>query len=233
MTPHSRENICSGWRRRHHCCAGLALLRWQRLWPLQTMDAVQSSDRDDVRITTMRTDQTPPLAGFAAAWGRNLRQSLADVPNSAPAAAETAISNLPVRLVGTIVDTARPRGIFMTQLGQMELRGVGEKTGGAEILRIEERSATLSIAGQSVTLKVEKMEQSIPAALPVLFHRRQRGIRTRASFPENGKHFVDHLRGAGCVAHRRDCARRGVDDRRSVRRPTPGTISGRRRLPKP
>jgi hypothetical protein len=34
---------------------------------------------------------------------------------------------------------------------------------GVEVLRVEERSATLSIAGQPVTIKIEKAEQIIPA----------------------------------------------------------------------
>jgi hypothetical protein len=110
----------------------------------------------------LRQQQSDPtsLASFAPAWSRNLRRPLTDdaVATTAPSDANV----LPVRLVGTIFDPDHPRGIFVTMLGQMELRGVGEKTGGAEILRIDERSATLDIAGKSVVLKIEKTEVSIP-----------------------------------------------------------------------
>jgi hypothetical protein len=44
----------------------------------------------------------------------------------------------------------------MIGLATVELRAVGEKAGGAEILRIDADSATLSYNGQTVLLKREK-----------------------------------------------------------------------------
>jgi hypothetical protein len=105
-----------------------------------------------------------PLASLAPAWSRELRRPLTDTPGvasqqQAPAAV------LPVRLVGTILDPAKPRGIFVTVRGQMELRGAGEKAGGVDVLSVDERGATISVAGKTVSLKVEKLETPAPAAL--------------------------------------------------------------------
>jgi hypothetical protein len=61
-----------------------------------------------------------------------------------------------VRLVGTILDGDRPRGVFMVGLAAIELKGVGDKAGGADILRIDAESATLSYNGHTFVLKREK-----------------------------------------------------------------------------
>ena len=100
----------------------------------------------------------PPLESFEAAWSTPLRRPLVDPP--AQVAAETtppAASPIPMlRLVGTIVDGERPRGVFMSGLATIELKSVGDKTGGAEILKIDAESATLSYNGQTFLLKREK-----------------------------------------------------------------------------
>jgi hypothetical protein len=61
-----------------------------------------------------------------------------------------------VRLIGTIVDGAHPRGLFMTGLATVELKGVGDVTGGAKILAIDDNSATLSYGGESIVIKRER-----------------------------------------------------------------------------
>lgn len=145
--------------------ASVAVLAWAAFAPM-SMPSSDAESNGGATTAASRPAQTPPLATFATAWSRDLRQPLDDAPRSAPAAAQAATSSLSVRLVGTIVDPVRPRGIFMTQLGQMELRGVGDKAGGAEILKIDERSATVSVSGQPVVIKLEKIEFAVPGAAP-------------------------------------------------------------------
>jgi hypothetical protein len=127
--------------------------------------ALEFAARGDAGAGTAAADAADPLplAGFARAWSLDLRRPLTDSPQPA---SQPGVANagLPVRLVGTILDPARPRGIFVTPLGQTELKAAGEKVAGVEVLRVEERSATLSIAGQPVTIKVEKVETILPAA---------------------------------------------------------------------
>ena len=100
----------------------------------------------------------PPLADFEQAWTAALRLPLTDPPPQLAAATTTPArpGNLMVRLVGTIVDGDRPRGVFMVGLATIELKGVGDKAGGAEILKIDAESATLAYNGQTFVLKREK-----------------------------------------------------------------------------
>jgi hypothetical protein len=142
--------------------AGGLLVAAAALWPLADKGEISTADATAVGRRESVGDGAP-LASFAPAWSRDLRRPLTDDPASTTTA-ESNASTLPVRLVGTIIDPVRPRGIFVTVLGQMELRAAGEKAGGAEVLRIEERSATLSIAGRPVMIKLEKAELSVPGS---------------------------------------------------------------------
>jgi hypothetical protein len=47
----------------------------------------------------------------------------------------------------------------------MELRGAGEKAGGVDVLSVDEGGATVSYAGKSLTLKVEKLENPAPPVI--------------------------------------------------------------------
>ena len=145
--------------------AGLGAVVAAVMWPMPDLRDVSHSNPADASPNLVANDAVP-LATLAPAWSLDLRRPLVDAPRATDASIEqSAGSSLPVRLVGTIVDPARPRGIFVTMLGQMELRGVGEKAGGAEVLRIDERSATLSVAGQPVTIKLEKLETTLPGLI--------------------------------------------------------------------
>ena len=107
-----------------------------------------------------RLPAVPPLASFEPAWRLKLRRPLVDAAPAPRAVARLAKSakppSLPVRLIGTIVDGAHPRGLFMTGLATVELKGVGDVTGGAKILAIDDNSATVSFGGESIVLKRER-----------------------------------------------------------------------------
>jgi len=107
-----------------------------------------------------RSPAVPPLASFEPAWRLKLRRPLVDAAPAPRAAARVAKSvkppTLPVRLIGTIVDGAHPRGLFMTGLATVELKGVGDVTGGAKILAIDDNSATVSYGGESIVLRRER-----------------------------------------------------------------------------
>jgi hypothetical protein len=102
----------------------------------------------------------PPLESFEPAWSLPLRRPLVDPPPPAvvPAAATQPgrPPNLMVRLIGTIIDGRRPRGVFLVGLSGVEIKTVGERAGGAEILRIDDNAAILSYNGQTFTLRREK-----------------------------------------------------------------------------
>ena len=99
----------------------------------------------------------PPLEDFSPAWRQSLRRPLTDPPAPVVAVPQPpAPPNLMVRLIGTILDGRRPRGVFLVGLAGVEVKAVGEKAGGAEILRIGENDATLSFNGESFVLKRQK-----------------------------------------------------------------------------
>lgn len=99
--------------------------------------------------------ELPPLASFESAWQKPLRRPLVDPPPAV--AAEPVKPPRPlIRLVGTIVDDRRPRGIFLVGLNGMELRGPGEKAGGADVVRIDDNSAVLRLNGEEFTVRRER-----------------------------------------------------------------------------
>ena len=119
-----------------------------------------ASARRSATAPATRVANVPPLASFEPAWRLKLRRPLVDpAPQPRPAAKvakAVKAPTLPVRLVGTIVDGAHPRGLFMTGLATVELKGVGDTTGGAKILAIDDNSATLSYGGESIVIKRER-----------------------------------------------------------------------------
>jgi hypothetical protein len=119
-----------------------------------------ASARRATTAPATRAAAVPPLASFEPAWRLKLRRPLVDSAPAPRAAAKVAKAvkppSIPVRLVGTIVDGAHPRGLFMTGLATVELKGVGDVTGGAKILAIDENSATVSYGGESIVLKRER-----------------------------------------------------------------------------
>ena len=103
---------------------------------------------------------TLPLSAFASAWRVQLRRPLIDPPPDAASNAIVDISSKPapvnIRLIGTIIDAHHPRGVFMTGLATVELKGVGDRVGGGTVLSIERDSATLAYNGGTITLPRER-----------------------------------------------------------------------------
>lgn len=116
--------------------------------------------RDPVVAPPARVSQAqdnPPLEWFEPAWRVSLRRPLVDPPAVVAAASEQAAAPAPrVRLVGTIIDGRRPRGIFVVGLASVEVKGVGDKAGGADIIAIDDNTATLSFGGATFVLNREK-----------------------------------------------------------------------------
>jgi hypothetical protein len=144
-------------------CAGAFAVAFAMLSPLEEPLANAEGQQQQPLLASVNGDDVP-LASLATAWSRGLRRPLTDTPGVV-SQQQPAAAVLPVRLVGTILDPEKPRGIFVTIRGQMELRGAGEKAGGVDVLSVDERGATISVAGKSVALKVEKLEAPVPAAI--------------------------------------------------------------------
>lgn len=129
--------------------------------PAESTEPAAAAPRMASTLPSNRSAALPPLASFEPAWRLRLRRPLVDPPAPAPrvavkASKATKPQGVNVRLIGTIVDGEHPRGLFISGLAAVELKGVGDVTGGAKILAIDENSATLSYNGNSFTLKRER-----------------------------------------------------------------------------
>src|SRR5688572_28267746 len=135
------------------CLAAAVLL------PLDVPPPVATRPAGAADVVPPTAARVVPLEEFERAWAVNLRRPLVDPPAAQLAAGTTAPARptpVMVRLVGTIVDGERARGVFLVGLATIELKGVGDKAGGAEILRIDAETATLSFDGRTFVLKREK-----------------------------------------------------------------------------
>lgn len=110
------------------------------------------------------------LDAYKAVWDLKLRRPLVDaapvVPVVTPAQVATnrIIARPAVRLAGTVVDGSRPRGLFVTGNGKVELRAAGEKVAGADVVQVDDKGATLSSAGQTFRLAIERVAPPPPPA---------------------------------------------------------------------
>ena len=100
----------------------------------------------------------PPLSAFETVVRLDLRRPLSDVA----VLEEKNIAPPPVKLTGTIVQEGEgnSKAIFQTNDGQVELKSVGEKTGGADILEIGEDNVTLLYHGRKITLQRQQEGKS-------------------------------------------------------------------------
>lgn len=104
----------------------------------------------------------PPLPSAeesAAVWRRPLRKPLFDPPPTAPVPTSAPSAPLIAKLLGTIEEEGRSRGLFALKGGATEVRGVGERLGdlpdGAEVVSIEPQRAVLKHHGKSIVLPLE------------------------------------------------------------------------------
>lgn len=99
------------------------------------------------------TGGLPSLAEFSEVWSMDLRRPLYDPPPTTRQTTPPAAEALSVKLAGTVVEPGHSRAIFITAGGLTELKAIGDTTGNAEILAIDETSATLLYRGKRVTLE--------------------------------------------------------------------------------
>lgn len=101
----------------------------------------------------------PPLSEFEPVWKVRLRSAPANAPGSrALMQAPQSPLGLPLRLAGTIVEPGHSFAIFITGVGKIELKKIGETIADARVLEISEGSVSVSYRGQTVDLLVEKKQ---------------------------------------------------------------------------
>jgi hypothetical protein len=109
----------------------------------------------------------PSLEEFARVWDGPLGRSV-EVPASQPAASGEAVpaaaaqssSAAPpaFKLAGTVVERGHSYALLVTPEGRMEVRGVGEESGGARVMEIGKSNVTLRVEGQLVRLELPEVE---------------------------------------------------------------------------
>ncbi len=109
----------------------------------------------------------PSLEEFARVWDGPLGPSVT-VPGSQPAgpgeavraaAAQSSSAAPPAfRLTGTVVERGHSYAFLVTPEGRMEVRGVGEESGGARVMEIGKSNVTLRVEGQLVKLELPEVE---------------------------------------------------------------------------
>jgi hypothetical protein len=99
----------------------------------------------------------PPLSEFEPVWKVRLRSAPANAPGSrAFTQAPQSPLGLPIRLAGTVVEPDHSFAIFITSVGKIELKKIGETIADARVLEISDGSVSLSYRGQTVNLPMEK-----------------------------------------------------------------------------
>lgn len=102
----------------------------------------------------------PALSTFRKIWTLNLRRSLVDTPVTTQTKnTKKPISPLAARLAGTVVESGHSIAMFITPNGGIELKGVGEKVGDAEILGITQTGASVRYHGDVIDLTLENKKQ--------------------------------------------------------------------------
>jgi hypothetical protein len=127
--------------------------------PLVTAEASGPAPRAAATRSVSVGHAIPPLASFAPAWRLHLRRALVDPPapvRLASAKSSKRAARPGVRLIGTIVDGAQSKGLFMTGIATIELKGVGQAVAGATVVAVDNNSATLSSGGETFTLNRER-----------------------------------------------------------------------------
>lgn len=140
--------------------------------PLDLPSPASRTAGGSVPAAPERSVASAPLDSFKPVWDLKLRRPLVDAAPPAAvvipaqvAAARAAAAKPPVRLAGTVLDgNRRPRGMFVSANGKVEIRGAGERVAGADVLQVDEKGATLASGGQTYRLKLERFEP--PATRP-------------------------------------------------------------------
>ncbi len=117
-----------------------------------------STDASEVHVAAF-----PPLSSFQSVWGLDLRRPLYDQPAAPVAAARRpAVKRGPplrVKLAGTVVEPGRSMAMFITKAGKVELKAIGERVDGAEVLDITQENVSMRYSGRTVDLKLQKKGQ--------------------------------------------------------------------------
>ena len=133
----------------------VATIAWAARTP-QAGPGQSAQASGDQGATSQPDAVSPRLADYAAIYQRDLRRPLFD-----PRLVEVVVKPPPApkptfTLTGTVTEPGFTYALFRTRAGETKLVSVGESVEGAEVLAIGENAATVSFAGQTLELTVQK-----------------------------------------------------------------------------
>lgn len=88
----------------------------------------------------------------------NFYRPLFDEAPPPPPTTNIAPPPLPVRLIGTVVESGFSYAMFRTVGGETRMVGIGETVDGVQVVSLTEKSATVLFSGQTLTLPVDAAE---------------------------------------------------------------------------
>jgi hypothetical protein len=106
-------------------------------------------------VPSTRPATAPAAVTFDDVLDLNLRRPLVDPPTTGPAAAVALVPTGPdVRLAGIVAEPGHSFAVFVTPSGSTEVRAVGQRAGGTEVLAISPAAVTVRFDGRTTTLRL-------------------------------------------------------------------------------
>lgn len=138
----------------------VAVLGWGVVAPFPQPSALPPSNRPEKSTESAPLDN--PVSGsqdWANLVDRRLRPPLFDESVSeASAAPKVAPAQIPIQLVGTIIERGKSLGIFRVSGTDLQIRGIGEHLGegptAAEVVAVDQSQARLRVGATTYTLSL-------------------------------------------------------------------------------
>ena len=108
-----------------------------------------------IDVPATRPATAPTAVTFDDVLDLDLRRQLVDPPATGPASAVALVPTGPdVRLAGIVAEPGHSFAVFVTPTGSTEVRAVGQRTGGTEVLAISPAAVTVRCDGRTTTLRL-------------------------------------------------------------------------------
>ncbi len=140
--------------------ASVAVIAWAIRWPYDRRALATAATATPGRGDRPAEASALPLSKFEPIWKLDLRRPLADTlapaPATTPAVAAARTPPPGMKLAGTIIEPERSLALLVGASGKVELKSIGDRFAGAEVLQIDPGAVTLQHNGQPLILRIGK-----------------------------------------------------------------------------
>ena len=130
--------------------AGVALLLWSILTPIQTLTGTAESQLVP-SASSPSTSAAPTASPVGLFWQLDIRRSL---HSEAPVATNTPPASFNLRLVATAIDIDHPYAVFFDARQQATVCSIGQTVGGMTVISIQQGKVVLANQNQRFELSV-------------------------------------------------------------------------------